>query len=329
MADLSTEFVGLTLRSPVVVGACPISERIENIQKAEDAGAGAVVIYSLFQEQIELERLYVDEALNVGSESFPEALTYFPRLEHAGPREHVMWVEKTRNSVSLPLIGSLNATSIGNWVEYARHLENAGCDALELNLYAVQTDPEKTSGVVEQGALDVIGAVKSSVSIPVAVKLSPFYTSLANFAKRVVEAGADGLVLFNRFYQPTINTDTESLDAGLAYSTPGEQRLPLRWIAILSAQLETDIAASTGVYSGYDAVRYILAGAKVVQAVSSLLQRGVDHITKINHEISEWMDSRGYSKLQDFRGKLDQRGIKDPFAYERAQYIRALRSFSR
>ncbi|MGQ9581658.1 MAG: dihydroorotate dehydrogenase-like protein, partial [Armatimonadota bacterium] len=206
-------------------------------------------------------------------------------------------------------------------------LEDAGCDALEINIYAVQADPEKTSSAVEEEALDVVGAVKSSVSVPVVVKLSPFYTSIANFAKRLADAGADGLVLFNRFYQPTINTDTESLEAGLTYSVPSEQRLPLRWIAILSAQLETDIAASTGVYSGFDAVRYILAGAKVVQVVSSLLQRGIGHVAKINHEISKWMDSKGYNKLQDFRGKLNQRGIKDPFAFERAQYIRALRSF--
>ncbi|MDH7601373.1 MAG: dihydroorotate dehydrogenase-like protein [Armatimonadota bacterium] len=326
MADLTTTFVGLNLRSPVIIGACPVSRRVESIQAAEEAGAGAIVIYSLFQEQIELETKEVDEALAVGSESYPEALTYFPKLEHAGPREHVMWVEKTRKCVKFPLIGSLNAYSVGSWVHYAKQLESAGCDALELNLYAVQTDPQKTASVVEQEALDVIASVKDAVSIPVAVKLSPFYTALANFASRVVEAGADGLVLFNRFYQPVIDVQTESLSVTINYSTPEEQRLPMRWIAILSAQLDVDFCASTGVHSGEDAAAYILAGAKAVQTASHVLKNGVQAIGRINSELSEWMDSKGYSCVKDFQGKLNSRSVSDPFVFERAHYINALLS---
>lgn len=327
MANLSTTFLGLNLQSPVLVGASPISKRIENIQAAEEAGTAGVVIYSLFQEQIELERLVLDEALNVGSESFPEAITYFPRMEHAGPREHIMWVEKTRKHVKFPLIGSLNAASVGNWVDYAKQLENAGCDALELNLYALQTDPEKNSEQIEQEHLDVISSVKSKVSIPVAVKLSPFYTALANFSRRAVSAGADGLVLFNRFYQPFIDTDREKWLDEVTYSLPQEQRLPVRWIAILSGALETDIAATTGVYSGKDAVRYILAGAKVVQTASALLERGVAHVAQINAEIVAWMEAKGYSSLDDFRGKLSLRTVADQFMLERVHYLGVLHSW--
>ncbi len=326
MADLKTTFVGLSLRSPVIVGASPISRRIENIQAVEEAGAGAVVIYSLFQEQIEIETRDVDEALSVGSETFPEALTYFPKLQHAGPKEHVMWIEKTRKRVSIPLIGSLNAYSVGNWVNYAKQLESAGCDALELNLYAVQTDPQKTSSAVEEEALAVISSVKNAVNVPVVVKLSPFYTALANFARRAVEAGADGFVLFNRFYQPVVDVETESLSTKIIYSSPNERHLPARWIAILSAQLEVDLGASTGVHSGKDAAAYILAGAKTVQTASCILQRGVEVVKRINSELADWMDSKGYESVEHFRGKLDSKSVSDPFAFERAHYIKALLS---
>lgn len=326
MADISTTYMGIRLSSPVIVGASTFSRRIDNIKKAEEAGAGALVIYSLFQEQIQIEASELENSLNIGADIFPESLTYFPRLEHAGPREHIMWIEKTRKEVDFPLIGSINAVSRGEWVDYARQLESAGCDAIELNLYAVQTDPHKTAQDIESESLDVVASVVSSVEVPVAVKLSPFYTATANFARKLVEAGAEGLVLFNRFYQPTIDPDRESLVISLDLSTPEETRLPLRWIAILSSILDIDLAASTGVHTGKDAVRHLLAGARAVQVVSALYKNGLDHITTMNREIAGWMDAKGYRTIEEFRGKLNQANVSDPYAFERAQYIKLLLS---
>ncbi len=324
MPDLSTTYMGIDLCSPVVVGACSLSRGIDNIKKAEEAGAGALVIYSLFQEQIEHEAQELAEALETGAHSFAESLSYFPRLQHSGPREHIMWTEKARKEVTFPLIGSLNATSSGNWVEYAQELENAGCNGLELNLYAVETDPGKPAAEIEKQALDVIASVKSGVRIPVAVKLSPFYTSVANFAHRAAEAGADALVLFNRFYQPMIDPDSETLRVSLTFSNPEDVRLPLRWIAILSGQLKADLAASTGIHSGKDVVRQLLAGAKAAQTVSALFENGIGHVAQMNREIADWMDAKGYASIEDFRGKLNQERVSDPYAFERAQYIKLL-----
>lgn len=324
MADLSTSYMGIPLSSPVVVGASSISRMVDNIKRAQDAGAGALVIKSLFQEQIELEELEFREALLVGSERFPESITYFPQIEYAGPREHIMWVEKTRQAVEFPIFGSLNATSMGNWIEYAKLLESAGCNGLELNIYAVETDQTKSAADIENRALDVVSAVKSSVTIPVAVKLSPYYTAMASVARRMVEAGADGLVLFNRFYQPVIDPETESLKINLDLSTPQEMRLSLRWIAILSGSVGADLAASTGVHSGADVARQLLAGAQVTQTVSAVLKNGIDYVGKMNQELASWMDAKGYGSIDQFRGKLSQKNMADPFAFERAQYVRLL-----
>jgi len=324
MADISTSLMGLRLASPVVLGASSLSHRVDNIKAAEDSGVGAVVIHSLFQEQIEMEAEELDLELSVGSEAFAESITYFPHLEHAGPREHLMWIEKTRGEVKAPLIGSLNATTTGNWVDYARLLVQAGCDALELNLYAVQTDPGKSSAEIEEQSLEVVQAVKAAVNVPVAVKLSPFYTSVATFAKRVAEAGADGLVLFNRFYQPTIDINKETLKIELDLSTPEENRVSVRWLSILSGDMKTDLVGCTGVHTGEDAIRMILAGAKAVQVVSAVYRHGIEYVTKLNREVAEWMDAKGYARIEDFRGKLDQKHISDPYAFERAQYIKLL-----
>ena len=324
MADLSTSFMGIRMTSPVVVGASLLSNRIDNIKRAEEAGAGGLVVYSLFQEQIELETKEVDEEIEIGAERFAESLTYFPHMEHAGPREHIMWIERTRKEVNFPLFGSLNATSKGKWIEYAKQLESAGCNGLELNLYSLETDPNKPGEEIEKQSLEVVSEVKSSVSIPVAVKLSPWYTSVANFAKKVVEVGADGIVMFNRFYQPIINPETESPEIRLELSTPAESRLPMRWIAILSDVLDVDIAESTGVHTGLDVARQILVGARAVQTVSALYENGIDHISVMNRELSEWMDSKGYADIDAFRGKLSQKNVADPYAFERAQYIEIL-----
>ena len=324
MADLHTSFMGIGVSSPIIIGACTLSNNIDNIKRAQDAGAGALVIYSLFQEQIELEAMEIEEELKISSNHFPESLTYFPQLEHAGSREHIVWVEKARRAVSFPLFGSLNATSTGKWLEYATQLESAGCSGLELNLYSLETDPNKTAAEIEQRSLDVVAEVVASVSIPVAVKLSPWYTSVANFATRIQETGIDAIVLFNRFYQPTINPDTEKLEIRLALSEPEETRLPLRWIAILSELLDVELAASTGVHTGADVVRQLLAGAQVTQVVSTIYRNGIDHVTTMNSALAEWMDRKGYKSIEDFRGKLNQSSVADPYAFERAQYITLL-----
>ncbi|MCX6345813.1 MAG: dihydroorotate dehydrogenase-like protein [Armatimonadetes bacterium] len=334
MADISTSYMGILFKSPVIVGACSISHKIDNIKKAEEAGAGAIVIHSLFQEQIEYERLELDEELSLGADIYAESLTYLPHMEHSGAREHVMWVEQARKEVSFPMIGSLNATSVGEWVGYAKLLEDAGCDALELNLYSVETHPEVTCTDIESRSLEVVADVKSVVKIPVAVKLSPFYTSTAHFVSKVVEAGADGVVLFNRFYQPNIDPEKEALDIRLDLSRPEDNRLPLRWIAILSGIIDTDFVAGTGVYGGLDVVRQILAGARATQSVSALLSHGIAHVAVMNEELEAWMERKGYKSIEEFRGKLSKEGVSgkgfpettegDPRAFERAQYISAL-----
>jgi len=325
MADLSTTFMGLKLTSPVIVGASPFSRKTDNIKRAEDLGAGALVIHSLFQEQIELERAELDEALSIGAETFAESLTYFPHMEHAGAREHVMWVEQARKRVKFPLIGSLNASWMGEWVAYSKQLEDAGCDALELNLYSVETDPSQACHYIEERAVEIVSTIKSLVTIPISVKLSPFYTSTANFVSRVVDAGAVAVVLFNRFYQPYIDPDKEKLDLNLDLSRSEDARLPLRWIALLSDQIKADFVASTGVHTGADVVRQLLAGAKAAQCVSTLYINGLEHISQMNREIGDWMDSKGYRGIDDFRGKLGKRAIEgDPRAFERAQYVRAI-----
>lgn len=324
MADISTTYMGIELSSPIIVGASTWSNKVDNIKKAEESGAGALVIHSLFQEQIELEREELQEDLTAHGEEFAEALSYFPHMEHAGPREHIMWVEKARKQVKMPLIGSLNATSRGEWIQYAKLLEQAGCNALELNLYAIETEPNKNADDVENQALDIVSAVSSEISIPVAVKLSPFYTALANFAYRVVEAGADGLVLFNRFYQPFIDPEHERIVISLDLSRSEDTRLPLRWIGILSDGLNVDLAASTGVKTAQDIARHLLAGAKAVQCVSTLYENGLSHIATLNNELSSWMDAHGHVRVEDFRGKLNHKNVEDPYAFERAQYIQLL-----
>lgn len=325
MADLSTTLMGLKLSSPVIVGASTFSRNTDNIKKAEDVGAGALVIHSLFQEQIELERQDLDEALSIGAETFAESLTYFPHMEHAGAREHVMWVEQARKRVEFPLIGSLNASWIGDWVGYAKQLQDAGCDALELNLYSVESDPSEACHYVEERALEIVSTVKALVTIPVSVKLSPFYTSMANFVTRVANAGADAVVLFNRFYQPYIDPEKERLDVRLELSRAEDARLPLRWIALLSDQIKADFEASTGVHTGADVVRELLAGAKAAQCVSTIYIHGMDYIADMNRDIAAWMDARGYGGIDDFRGKLSKKCIEgDPRAFERAQYVRAI-----
>lgn len=326
MADLTTKYMGLELDSPLIVAASSISSYIDRIEMAEKAGAGALVIRSLFEEQIMFDALQLELDLEVGSESFPEALSYFPEIKHGEADEHLMWIEKTRDAVKLPLIGSLNAVTPGTWIKYARQLEATGISALELNVYAVATNPERTSVEIEKDLYDIVKAVKAEVTIPVAVKLSPFYTSPLNVARELSALGVNALVLFNRFLQPDIDPQTESLKSEMVFSTPEEMKVPLRHIALLYGRIDSDLAITTGVHSGLDAVKAILSGASAVQTASALLKNGIPYLSTMLREIEGWMDERGYEQLDDFRGKLSQREADDPFAFERAQYVKLLMS---
>ena len=326
MADLKTTYMGISLSSPLIVAASTISSYIERVKMAEQAGAGALVIRSLFEEQIQFDRLRMDEALSVGEYSYAEAASFFPKLQHGGAGEHLMWVEKTRKAVRLPLIASLNAVSVSGWTGYARQLAGTGVDGIELNVYAVPADMGKTGAEIEQAMFDVVAAVRAEVQIPVAVKLSPFYTSTVNVAAELDRRGVDALVLFNRFLQPDIDPDSESLNNEMSYSTPAEMRLPLRWAALLHGRIRADVALTTGVHSGKDVARALLAGATAVQTAAALLKNGIPYLSTMLRELEAWMGEHGYESVNDFRGKLSQKSVDDPFVFERAQYVNLLLS---
>lgn len=326
MTNLATTYMGIPLKNPMVVAASTISHMVDRVKMAEDVGAGALVISSLFEEQIEMEQLRIADHMAVGSESFPEALSYFPNVAYGEANEHLMWVEKTRKAVKMPLIASLNAYSPGSWVHYARQLESTGVDGLELNVYAVATDLTKPGSEIEKELYEIVETVKSEIKIPIAIKLSPFYTSAVNVAAELDKRGADGLVLFNRFLQPTIEVDTESLHSELVLSTAHELKLPLRWIALLYGRIKADLSITSGVHSGQDAIRSLLAGATVVQVASALLKHGIPYLSTMLRDIEAWMAEKGYDTIDDFRGKVSQQNCDDPFAFERAQYVRLLLS---
>lgn len=325
MAELSTRYMGLELSSPVVVGACSLSGMIDNIKRAQDAGAGALVIKSLFEEQIAYEAQKLEDATATGQGVSPEVTTaMFPSIEHAGPDEHVMWVEKSRKEVTMPLIGSLNATQPGNWIEYATKLVEAGCDALELNTYAVQTDPDREAAEIEAQLCNTVEAVCQAVSVPVAVKLGAHFTNPVNVAKKVIDCGAKGVVLFNRFLQPDIDLENLKLRNAMSWSRSEEMRLPLRYIALTYGRIAGDIAASTGAHDAASVAKYILAGASIVQVASALYTNSIEYVNTLNDGLSDWMDAKGFKTLSDFRGKLSAEDVTDPFAFERAQYVELL-----
>lgn len=326
MADLKTTYMGIAVETPILIAASSISSYIDRIKAAESAGAGALVIRSLFEEQILFDAMRMEEELAVGADAFPEALSYFPDLKHGEADEHLMWVEKTRAEVKLPLIASLNAISPGAWSKYAKQLENTGIDGLELNVYAVATNPSTSGSEVEEKLYETVEAVLNEVKIPVSIKLSPFYTSTVNVASELDRRGVKALVLFNRFLQPDIDPQSETLVNEMEYSAAREIKIPLRWIALLHGRIKADLALNTGVHSGLDTAKALLAGATVIQTASALLKNGIPFLSTMLRELESWMDERGYEKLQDFRGKMSQREIDDPFAFERAQYVKLLRS---
>ena len=324
MANLKTTYMGIEIDSPLLVAASSISSYIDRIKLAEQAGAGLLVIRSLFEEQIQMEAQRFEESLSVGAESFPEALSYFPEIEHGDADEHLMWVEKTRADVDLPIIASLNAISLGSWTKYAKQLEATGVQGLELNVYSIAANPKRKGEDVEKALYDIVEAVKGEVEIPVSIKLSPYYSSMANVAAELSKRGADALVLFNRFLQPNIDPLTEELVQEMVYSSPEEMKLPLRWVALLYGRIESELALNTGVHSGHDAAKALLAGAQVVQIASALLQNGIPYLSTMLRELEDWMEEHEYAELADFRGSMSQKEVVDPLAFERAQYVKLL-----
>jgi dihydroorotate dehydrogenase (fumarate) len=325
MADLATEYMGLRLPSPLVLASSALSNRVDNLEAAEGHGAGAVVLRSLFEEQIEAANTALEEELARGSESSPEARTYFPP-QRVGPHEYLSLVERAKRALDIPVIASLNCAAPGSWTGYARDIEQAGADAIEVNLYGVEANPGVSAEQVEKGYLDAVAEVRDTVRIPIAVKLSPFFTSLAHFAARLDAAGVNGIVLFNRFLQPDISLDRMTALPAMTLSAPAEALLPLRWIAILYGRVRAHLAASTGVHDAQGAVKQILAGAQVVQLASSLVKNGIPHLGKVLAGIDEWLDARGAASVDDVRGSVSQRTVQDPGAYERAQYVHLILS---
>jgi len=326
MADVSTKYLGLELPSPLVLASSSISNRVEALQAAEGHGAGAVVLRSLFEEQIESEQTALDEEQELGQGSNPEASrTYFPP-QRVGPHDYLSLIEKAKKALKIPVIASLNCAAPGSWSEYARDVERAGADALEINIYGVEADPSVSGAEIERRHVEVVASVRAAVKIPIAVKLSPFYTSTAHMAQQMVAAGAQGLVLFNRFLQPDINLEKLAPQVGMNLSSPSEAVLPLRWIALLHDRVNVDLAASTGIHDAQGAAKQLLAGATVVQLASVLMKNGVPHLGRIRAELESWMDKRGYGTLDDFRGTLSQKKVLDPAAFERAQYVHLILS---
>ena len=332
MSDLSTRYLGLDLHSPIVASASPLNGEPETARLVEEAGAAAIVLPSLFEEEILHEEVQLNRALEAGSEHFAEALDYFPAVESlatAGDR-YLGRLEAIKAQADVPIIASLNAASAGGWTRYATLVEAAGADALELNLYHVAADPDRTAADMEAADLDIVRAVRASLAIPLAVKLSPYYSAMASFARQIAAAGADGLVLFNRFYQPDLDLDTLDIVNRLELSRPWELRLPLRWIAILRPQLGPDVAlaATSGVHTGTDVVKALMVGADVAMLTSALLQHGPAHLHTIEAQLRAWMADHDYDSVDQLRGSATQTTAGDPSAFERANYMKTLHSWA-
>ncbi|MGD0539126.1 MAG: dihydroorotate dehydrogenase-like protein [Verrucomicrobiota bacterium] len=327
--DLSTTYMGMKLRSPLVPSASPMTRELADLKQAEDAGAGAVVLPSVFEEQLRRESAELDLALTQGTESFAEALSYFPQLGEfrLGPEDYLEYIAKAKAALKIPVIASLNGTSVGGWTDYARKIQQAGADALELNIYYIPTDPQLSALEVENTYLDILKAVKAAITIPVAVKLSPFFSNMANMARQLDRAGANGLVLFNRFYQPDIDLETLEVESSLLLSTPQARRLPLRWVAILHGHIQASLAATSGIHTAQDVLKILMAGADVTMLCSVLFRKGMPHIAAIEQEIQQWMTVHEYESVTQLKGSLSQKNCPDPSAFERAQYMRVISTY--
>jgi dihydroorotate dehydrogenase (fumarate) len=327
--NLTTRYLGLKLRTPLVPSASPLSQSLDNIKRMEEAGASAIVLHSLFEEQLRRERHELHYYLSQGTESHAEALTYFPEPSEfkVGPEAYVEHIARAKAAVSIPLIGSLNGTTFGGWMTYARQIQEAGADGLEVNIYSVPSDPDRSAEDIEQSYLTIVASLKAQLKIPVAVKISPFFTNLAQFARRLDQHGADALVLFNRFYQPDIDLETLEISPNVLLSTPMAMRLPMRWIAILHGRIGANLAATSGIHRATDALKMLMAGADVTMLCSVLLRRGIDHIKVIEREMREWMEEHEYQSVEQLKGSMSQKNCPDPSAFERAQYMRALSTY--
>jgi dihydroorotate dehydrogenase (fumarate) len=329
MTDLSTTYLGLNLKNPLVASASPLSKNIDRARKLEEAGASAIVMYSLFEEQIIHESLELDHYLTRGTDSFAEAMSYLPDggVYSVGPEKYLNQVAGLKKALKIPVIGSLNGVSKGGWTSYAKQIQDAGADALELNLYYIPTDLDLTAQELENAQVELVAQVKSAISIPLAVKLSPFITALPNFARRIVEAGANGLVLFNRFYQPDFDLNELKIVPSLDLSTSAEMRLPLRWISILHGKVNADFALTSGVHTANDVLKTMMAGAKVAMMASNLLRNGEQVLPSMLTELETWMKEREYSSIKQMQGSMSQKSVKEPAAFERANYMNVLNSF--
>jgi dihydroorotate dehydrogenase (fumarate) len=329
MPDLTTTYLGLQLKNPLVASASPLSKKVDTVRRIEDAGAAALVMYSLFEEQITHESYELDHYLERGAHSYAEAMSYFPDLDYhnLGTEPYLDHLHKIKQAVSIPVIGSLNGISSGGWIEYAHRIEQAGADALELNIYYLPTDPDLSGAELEEVFVQLVRDVRAKVKLPIAVKLSPYFTGLPNIAKRIVEAGANALVLFNRFYQPDFDLEELEVVPNLILSTSHELRLPLRWIAILYGRIEADFALTTGVHTAQDVLKAMMAGANVAMMASTLLESGVGRIMHILTDLQEWMEEHEYESIEQMRGSMSQRAVAEPAAFERANYIKALNTF--
>jgi len=328
MLDLTTRYLGMQFRTPLLASASPLSQEIDSIRRLEDAGVSAVVLYSLFEEQLRQESLELDYYLSSGTESHPESLSFFPAPAEftLGPEGYLEHIRKAKEAVKVPIIASLNGSSVGGWIQYATQIEEAGADALECNIYWIVTDFDQTSAEVEQHYLDIVQAVKSAVHIPVAVKVSPFFSNMANIAKRLDAVGADGLVLFNRFYQPDIDLEALEMKPNVLLSTPQAMRLPLTWIGILFGRIRASLAATGGVHSHEDVIKLLMVGADVTMLCSSLLRNGAGHVRALEAGLQNWMEAHEYESVKLMQGSMSQLKCPDPSAFERAQYMRAVKS---
>jgi dihydroorotate dehydrogenase (fumarate) len=328
--DLSTTYLGLQLKNPLVAAASPLTRELDTLQQLEEAGVSAAVLPSLFEEQIEHDELEINRMMEYQSEAFGEALNFFPQLDEyrIGPGEYLSHIEHAKRKTRLPIIGSLNGSSKGGWVRYAKQMQDAGADALELNIYFVPTDGEALGPAVEDQYLDLIAAVKESLAIPLALKIGPYFSSVPHFARRAVAAGAAGLVLFNRFLEPDIDLEALQFKPSLVLSTRAELRLPLRWIAILRDQVDASLAATSGVHLTEDVIKALLAGADVTMMASVLLQRGPKHVANILRELEHWLEENEYTSVGQLKGSMSRIRCSDPSQLERANYMKALISYT-
>jgi dihydroorotate dehydrogenase (fumarate) len=329
MVDLSTTYLGLSLKNPLVASASPLSEKVETVKELEAAGISAIVMYSLFEEQIIHESLELDHFLFYGTEISAEFDTFYPQSGKYTLKadSYVDHLKKIKDAVKIPVIGSLNGVSSGGWIKYAKKIEDAGADALELNLYFLPTNPAQTATQIEDNYITLVHDIRSNIKIPLAVKLSPFFTSIPNMARRLAEAGANGLVLFNRFYQPDFDLEELKVVPNLILSTSNELRLPMRWIAILYGQIKADLALTTGIHTAEDVVKTTMAGASVAMLASVLLAEGISRIPVILADLEKWMTSHEYESIQQMKGSLSQKSVSEPAAFERANYMKVLNSF--